>query len=144
MFSLDDAIACLSLELGLPELRLSPQTGDAAVRIGEVAVHLLGCPQPQGIILRACLKNIAAGDYAQAMERVLAGNLFADGAVSSVLSMDPSGDIYLAQHLPSQALGATVFLRTFQRFVARAALWQRRLGEAAGTNAHALACEVPA
>ncbi|MES2484184.1 MAG: hypothetical protein V4609_19520 [Pseudomonadota bacterium] len=31
-----------------------------------------------------------------------------DGPVSSVLSMDPAGDIYLAQHLPSQALGATV------------------------------------
>ncbi len=142
MFSLDGAIACLSLELCLPELRLSPQTGDAALRIGEVAVHLLASTQPPGIILRACLKNIATGDYAQAMEQVLAGNLFEDGPVSSVLSMDPSGDIYLAQHLPSQALGATVFLRTFHRFVARAAQWQRRLGEPEGPNAHVPAAQV--
>jgi hypothetical protein len=142
MYLFDDAIHCLSQALGLTDLRRSPQTGDAALRIDGVAVHLLECASPPGLILRACLHNIASGDYAQAMEQVLAGNLFEDGPVSSVLSMDPAGDIYLAQHLPSQALGATVFLRTFHRFVERAAQWQRRLGEPEGPNGQVPAAQV--
>ncbi len=132
MFSFHDAIQCLALELDLPDLPASARSGEAALRIDDVLVRLLPCPRHQGLILRACLGNIAAGDYAAAMERVLAGNLFEDGPVHSVLSMDSNGDVYLAQHLSAEPLGAPAFLRTFRHFAARAGLWQQRLRDMAG------------
>lgn len=138
MFSFHEAIQSLALELDLPDLPLAARGGEATLRIDEVLVRLLPCPRQQGLILRACLGNIAAGDYADAMERVLAGNLFEDGPANSVLSMDSSGDVYLAQHLSGEPLGASAFLRIFRSFVSRACLWQQRLGEMAGSVPPAL------
>lgn len=138
MFSFLDAIQCLALELDLPELPEAARSGEAALRIDDVLVRLLPCPRQQGLILRACLGNISAGDYAAAMERILAGNLFEDGPVHSVLSMDSNGDVYLAQHLSAEPLGAPGFLRTFRHFAARAGLWQQRLREMAGSAPTAL------
>lgn len=142
MFSFHDAIQCLALELDLPDLPEASRCGEAALRIDDVLVRLLPCPRQQGLILRACLGNIAAGDYAAAMERILAGNLFEDGPVHSVLSMDSSGDVYLAQHLSAEPLGAPAFLRTFRHFAARAGLWQQRLRDMAGTTPPALGAGV--
>lgn len=135
MFSFHDAIQCLALELSQPGLREAALSGEVVLRVDEVLVRLVPCPRQQGLILRACLGNLAAGHYAEAMERVLAGNLFEDGPANSVLSMESSGDVYLAQHLSGDALGAAGFLRTFRSFAARAGLWQQRLGEMAGQAA---------
>jgi len=127
-----DAVACLSLELRLPDLRIADD-GTCALRVGETSIALLPHPERQGLALLAHVGNIAGEHFALRMEQLLAGNLFEDGPVSSVLGMDPSGDVYLSQHLREGAFGAPALVTVFRRFVRRAQAWQQRLAAAPGS-----------
>jgi hypothetical protein len=126
MLPFADALKCLALELGLPDLR--PQADDTCtLTVGTVAVALLPYPERGGFALRSCLGNVATAGLADAAEQLLAANLFSDGPVSSVLSIDPSGDVYLGQHLREASLGPAAFGIIFQRFIRRATSWRQRL-----------------
>ncbi len=121
-----NAVECLSLSLGLPDLKIAAD-GSCSLRVGETGVALLPYPERQGMALRAHVGNIAGDAFAQFMEQLLAANLFEEGPMSSVLGMEPSGDVYLAQHLRERAFGAPTLMVIFRRFVNRAQSWQRRL-----------------
>lgn len=121
-----DAVECLSVSLGLADLKIAAD-GSCSLRVGETGVALLPYPERRGMAFRTHVGNIAGERLAHFMELLLAANLFEDGPLSSVLGIDPSGDVFLAQHLREGAFGAPTLMVIFRRFVNRAQSWQQRL-----------------
>lgn len=121
------ALAELAGILRLPGLAAGAD-GSCAVQVGAVAMALLPHDERQGFAARTRIGNIAHEGHVQAMEALLAANLFEDGPASSVLAMDPGGDIYLLQHFPYAHVAAGPFMATFGRFIDRAHRWQKALG----------------
>lgn len=119
----------LAAELRLPGLAPDPD-GSCALRVGEVAVALLPHDERGGFALRCRIGSVAHEGHVAAMESVLAANLFEDGPASSVLGMDPGGDIYLLQHFRHAHVAAGPFMAAFERFIDRAHRWQRELRRA--------------
>lgn len=117
----------LAAALRLPALTPDAD-GSCAVQVGEVAIALLPHDERQGFALRCRIGSIAHDGHVAAMESLLAANLFEDGPSSSLLGMDPGGDIYLLQHFQHAHFAAGPFMAAFERFVARAHRWQKELG----------------
>ena len=93
-----------------------------------MAVALLPHDERQGFALRCRIGSVAHDGHVAAMESLLAANLFEDGPASSVLGMDPGGDIYLLQHFQYPHISAGPFMAAFERFIDRARRWQKELG----------------
>lgn len=123
----DQVLHLLAAQLRLPGLAPDAD-GTCAVQVGEVAVALLPHDERQGFALRCRIGSVAHEAHVAAMASLLAANLFEDGPASSVLGMDPGGDIYLLQHVPYAHLAAGPFMAAFERFIDRAHRWQKELG----------------
>lgn len=102
--------------------------GSCAVQVGQVAVALLPHDEREGFTARTRIGTVAHEGHVGAMESLLAANLFEDGPASSVLAMDPGGDVYLLQHFKYAHLNASAFQAAFERFIDRAHRWQKELG----------------
>ncbi len=124
----------LAAQLHLPSLAPDPD-GSCALQVGEVAVALLPHDEREGFALRCRIGNVAHEGHVAAMEALMAANLFEDGPASSVLGMDPGGDIYLLQHFRHAHFAAGPFMAAFERFIDRAHRWQAKLAQAAQDHA---------
>lgn len=126
----DQVLHLLAAELRLPGL-VPDADGTCALQVGSVAVALLPHDERQGFALRCRIGTIAHDGHVASMEALLAANLFEDGPASSVLAMDPGGDIYLLQHVKYPHFSAGPFMAAFERFIDRAHRWQERLQQEA-------------
>ena len=125
----DQVLHLLAAQLRLPSLTPDPD-GSCALQVGEVAVALLPHDEREGFALRCRIGSVAHEGHTAAMESVLAANLFEDGPASSVLGMDPGGDIYLLQHFRYAHFAAGPYMAAFERFIDRAHRWQAKLAQA--------------
>ena len=125
----DQVLHLLAARLSLPPLAPAAD-GSCALQVGEIAVALLPHDEREGFALRCRIGSVAHDGHVAAMESLLAANLFEDGPASSVLGMDPSGDIYLLQHFQHAHFAAGPFMAAFERFIDRAHRWQKTLAQA--------------
>lgn len=120
---LQDLIQCLGVELGLPELALSPDAR-CAFSLGPITLHLTGHRAAPTFTLRSVVGQLSDANFIEHGQHLLAANL-ATGP--RFFSVDANGAVYLTEFFQLPTLRLDRFFNAVARFTDLAQHWQQRL-----------------
>ncbi|MFP5339355.1 MAG: type III secretion system chaperone [Gammaproteobacteria bacterium] len=120
-----DVMAQLRAELQLPPLNFD-ELGGCALRFDSVAVNFSPVGSGDSLLLRSRLGFVGFND-AQALEFLLADNLFPWASGASVLGIDTEGAVFLTQRLSLDSHSHPEMMNQLGRFLSRARSWRARL-----------------